>query len=237
MKKHISTIILSVCLMIGFSTTTTLAEDVPTSGSCGDTATWSYDDSTRVMTISGTGSIFNRGAGIYDYRHSVKKVIIENRISEIGSEFFSEYDSLEDITIPESVTRIGYGVFKGCTSLSHISIPGTVVEFDDDWYAYTAGFGWPVFWDCPLTTAGPIGSGCDIEFGWTESIPNNAFTGCRTLKSITFPANLKNIGEGAFAFTGLTDVEIPASVIRINEAAFLGCWSLNGISVDPNNSM
>lgn len=40
-----------------------LAENVPTSGSCGDNLTWSYDWDTQTLTISGTGDMWNFDPG------------------------------------------------------------------------------------------------------------------------------------------------------------------------------
>ncbi len=48
--------------------------------------------------------------------------------------------------------------------------------------------------DCEkLKTAGPagqVGSNYNIEFGWNEKIPDNAFNGCKYLTSVTLPGSI-----------------------------------------------
>lgn len=51
-------------------------------------------------------------------------------------------------------------------------------------------------------------------------IGSNAFIGCRRLKAITLPYNLKVIGNGAFAITGLRFIEIPGTVEKVSFNAF-----------------
>ncbi len=52
------------------------------------------------------------------------------------------------------------------------------------------------------------------------TIGKNAFFGSSALASITIPASVTTIGEGAFGNSGLTSVTIPASVTTIGEGAF-----------------
>ena len=46
---------LALAAMIGLFTCTVFAEDIPTSGTCGNDATWSINEDT--LTICGTGSM------------------------------------------------------------------------------------------------------------------------------------------------------------------------------------
>ena len=57
-----------------------------------------------------------------------------------------------------------------------------------------------IFGENPLlTTAGPIGSGCDVEFGWTTEIPARAFVGLNnSLVAAYIPATVTGIGYEAF---------------------------------------
>lgn len=233
-KKHISILILVVCLMAMLSVTAIATEEPVTSGSCGEDSTWSYNRDSKTLTISGSGSIWISSGG-FRWRDEVEEVEFNGNITEIGNWAFRSFPNLTNIVIPDSVTVIEGGAFWGCTNLSHVLIPSSVREFRDDAASYEYGVGDPIFADCPLTSAGPIGSGCDIEFGWTDSIPESAFLGCRNLTDVSIPEGIKSIGQDAFAISGLTEVEIPETVIRINEGAFARCRSLNNISVASGN--
>ena len=55
-----------------------------------------------------------------------------------------------------------------------------------------------VFSDCPkLTSAGPLGSNCAIQFAWTEQIPSQAFDGS-FLRYVNIPRSVTSIEEDAF---------------------------------------
>ena len=49
----------TLCLTLALCLVPALAADgqSPTTGSCGDNATWSYDTESETLTISGTGSL------------------------------------------------------------------------------------------------------------------------------------------------------------------------------------
>ncbi len=154
-------------------------------------------------------------------------VTIPPSVTCIGNGAFRGCSSLISVTIPESVTRIGNNAFEWCSNLTRVTIPESVMSIGND-----------AFWRCTsLINAGPTGSGCDYQFGWTESIPSNAFRGCSSLTSISIPEGITRIGDNAF--TGcysLTSVSIPDGVTSIGERAFSECSRLKSV-VFPNNGI
>ena len=56
MKTRIISILLAVCLIFGLLPVGVFAAN-PTSGTCGPNAKWSYDSSTKTLTISGSGTM------------------------------------------------------------------------------------------------------------------------------------------------------------------------------------
>ena len=46
-----------------------------------------------------------------------------------------------------------------------------------------------------LTSAGPAGSGCSIEYGWTKKIPDGAFYGLSHLTELNLPASIEDPGS------------------------------------------
>ncbi|MBR3932673.1 MAG: leucine-rich repeat domain-containing protein [Clostridia bacterium] len=137
--------------------------------------------------------------GIAEYafmNNSIKTVIIPDSITYIGAGAF--YDcNLESLNIPDSVAFIGEGAFADCKNLASVNIPASIE-----------------------TIAGGLFGGCDnlktvnISEG-ILSIEMDVFAGCKSLTSITLPESLQYIGEGAFMWTGLTCLEIPANVTYV----------------------
>lgn len=119
-------------------------EDIPSinasKSKCGDNLTWVLD-SDGVLTISGTGEMYDYSWGLYAYddnrspwhnNNNIKSIIINAGVTSIGSDAFYECSSLKTIVIPETVTSIGRSAFRDCTSLTDVIIPYGVPIIDSD---------------------------------------------------------------------------------------------------------
>ena len=96
-----------------------LAASADESGTCGDNLTWTYEESTKTLTISGEGKMQDYYQGFSPFwldrlGFIIEKVIIEEGVSSIGSFAFYQCYSLASVTIPNSVASIGTGAFSGC---------------------------------------------------------------------------------------------------------------------------
>ena len=95
------------------------------SGTTGD-CTYTLNTSTGTLIISGTGAMGN--FAVSSYNSYVRTIIIEDGVTNIGEQVFSDCSNLTSITIPESVTSIGYRAFSNCSSLTSINIPESVTS-------------------------------------------------------------------------------------------------------------
>lgn len=64
-----------------------------------------------------------------------------------------------------------------------------------------------------------------------NAIPAKAFTKCGSLQQIILPDNVSTFKSGCFSYSGLTSIEIPASVATYEYNIFLGCASLSEVTV------
>ncbi|MDE6672440.1 MAG: leucine-rich repeat domain-containing protein [Ruminococcus sp.] len=88
-----------------------VSEDV-TSGKCGDNADWNFDKSTGILTISGSGKMYDYATIISEmpwklYNNQIKRVVVEKGITE----FYFNYNqknqpNLDSFVIAESVSLI-----------------------------------------------------------------------------------------------------------------------------------
>lgn len=120
------------------------------SGTCGDNLTWDFANG--VLTISGTGAMTNYSSSSssrapwYDYRSSIKSVVIEEGVTSIGNYAFNACSGLTSVTIPNSVTSIGSSAFYGCTNLKTVYNNSNLnITFGSTAYGYVAYYATTLF--------------------------------------------------------------------------------------------
>ncbi len=163
--------------------------------------------------------VTNIGWNAFSGCSSLSSINIPGSVIIIGRSSF-ENCNLKSVVIEEGVVRIEENAFSGCSSLSKVVIPESVEAIETD-----------VFSGCTsLETAGPIGSGCDYEFGWKERIPTNAFAECRNLISVSIPESVTLMGSYAFEnCSSLSNIILPEGLTSVGERTFSGCSNLNSI--------
>lgn len=161
----------------------------------------------KITSVSLPDTLKTVNASAFFKCTALDSLSLPDSLTTIGECAFIYCSSLKTLTIPNSVTSLGKSAFDGCLSLEKVIIPENVtISFEVNSYGCS-------FTDCPkLKSAGPIGSGCNIEFGWKDSIPDFAFCSCNNLISVKLPYGIQRIGENALAGTALTSISIPNSV-------------------------
>ena len=190
------------------------------SGICGDNLTWVLTED-GTLTISGTGEMYgytNDSTGNYapwyNYRESIKEVVIETGATSIGSCAFYNCGNMTRVEIPDSVTAMRYSAFNSCASLPGVEIPNSVSYIGDH-----------AFKNCTSLAS------VEISNSVTELI-SGTFYGCTSLTNVVIPDSVTNIGWGTFyGCTSLTSVAIPDSVTRIAADAFYTCKALKRVEI------
>ena len=219
-----------------------------TSGFCGDNLGWTYNSTSKTVTITGSGAM-------WDFKDTDERW---------GG------NPVRTIEIPAGVTYIGKGAFDGCSALQTIS-----VDSGNTHYATTDGclldYSKHTFIRCPEGKTYSYG----LPSGIT-TITSKAFANCSSLTGITLNSNVSTIAEDAFigcksltrfinfgsnsnfsvdndilfnssktklicypAAKSGTSYFIPESVLQIQDYAFFGTEKLNEIMVlgsNPNYS-
>ncbi len=149
-----------------------------------------------------------------DNRLAVKKIVVEEGITNIGYHAFDGMENLQSVSLPSTLTSIQEGAFSECKSLTSIIIPEAVTEIFSG-----------VFNKCTSLQ--------DVTLPSTVSkLGSSAFSGCTSLKSIVLPSGINNVPAWCFyECTGLESVVIPEGVKQINERAFYNCDALQTLAL------
>ena len=183
-----------------------------------------FEGCSSLTDVSIPQSIKSIGNSAFAGCEKLSNIFIPNGVESIGNSAFYGCKSITSMVLPETLTSIGDGAFNSCSNLSKIIVPASVQEMGGD--------GVTLFSDCKLYSAGPIGSGSDYEFGWTDKIPDNAFHGCGNLTCVSLPSTVTEIGKMAFRYCrNLTNIDLPDHLASIGRNAFDSCESLTSIRI------
>ena len=159
--------------------------------------------------------------------YAIGEITIPDSVTSISVYAFNDCKSLTSVTIPDSVTSIDDWTFSYCTSLTSIEVSGNNKN-------YSSADGVLFNKDKSELITYPAGK-TDSEYvipNSVTSIGRYAFSGCKSLTSITIPDSVTSIGDYAFcSCENLTSITIPGSVTSIGNYAFERCESLTSVII------
>ena len=193
-------------------------------------------------------------AGAFEGCTNLSHVTLGTGLTSIGTSVFSGCTALLGIMFPDGLNNIGEEAFEGCTGLTNIAIPDNLTNIGASAFQGCIG----------LTNAG-IGDG-NLSATATITLGESAFSDCTNLVSfilgnntidtgfepfygcplnqVTILNGVTSLGDGTFAYcTGLTNIIIPDSVVRIGDSTnnsgygygsgsglFQGCTNLASVT-------
>jgi len=190
----------------------------------------------------------------------IKRVIIPEGYTSIGTKAFNDCTKLKSIELPQSLTSIGEWAFQGCTELTNIKLPESLTSIGNYAFLDCEGLASINFPD-NLTSIGEwafqgctglkniklpknlisIGyrtideDGGDMPLGSICDLGDCTFAGCTGLTNIEFPEGLTFIGTEIFRdCKGLTNIKLPESLTSIGDGAFSGCTGLTDVKLPEN---
>ena len=177
----------------------------------------------------------NEGGVIYldewviDFKNTHEQVVIREGTVGIAYDAFGHSQKLVSVILPKSLKFINTYAFEFCTSLIEIRIPHMAVYIDE--YSF---IGCASLESIVVDAANPIyhsAGNCLIE-----TASGTLIAGCKN-SVIPDDGSVTVIEKLAFHYcTNLAQLFIPKTIVSIGEEAFIGCFSLESIVVDPQNA-
>ena len=170
---------------------------------------------------------------------ALQKIVIPGNVIDIEECAFSGCTSLESVTINDGTKTIGRFAFSDCTSLTELVLPGSIDIIDDF-----------AFFNCSSLENADIPRSVEEVGGYvlegtkwmSQQKDDFVIVGDGVLikyngkeKSKSIPANIKMIGDYAFAENKDIDTILMAdNVTEIGKKAFYNCKRLKTIGLSPS---
>ncbi len=201
------------------------------------------------LTLAGNTEI---PAGAFTGRSMLLNIKLPAATTAIGDNAFTNCAVMHLESLPATLETIGEGAFSGCTGMdSELSMPASLTRVGADAFAgsgvkrvdFSGAEGldlsnaYNLFGGCrnlsevvlPNATKmipGSMFKGSGLSEVYLpeglESIGSEAFKECGLLKGINLPSTVNNIGDRAFAYSGLEGIDLPKSVTGMGEYVFTG---------------
>lgn len=179
---------------------------------------------TSLMSATIGNSATSIGDGAFRSCTNLTSVTIGNSVTSIWSHAFQDCTSLSGVYFQRNTTSLGANVFDGASNATVYYLPGTT--------------GWgPTFGGRPTVLWYPL-----VPYNYTAyngTVTITGYTGSGGAVIIPSTINglpVTSIAYKAFYFsTLLTSVTVPASVNSIGDGAFVACANLGSVKVDVLN--
>lgn len=105
-------------------------------GKCGQDITWCLDSETGVLTISGSGNMYDynpyevEGDSLFSWNTAITSLVINQGITNIGECVFYNCVNLTSVELSNTIKAIGYEAFHSCSNLKSISISRRTSNID-----------------------------------------------------------------------------------------------------------
>lgn len=203
-----------------------------TFGATGDNLTWSLTFGGD-MTISGAGGMNTWAAASetpwYEYRNSIKSVIVDTDVTNVGNYAFAEYPKLESVMLSSSVNRVGTYAFRMDSALTTINLEN-VITVQDNAFIQSG------ITEAVLDKATSIGANAFSQCVNLESVTirepvigENAFNGCQKLTNVDL-RSVKIIGDRAFVQTSIGGADL-SSATSVGSEAFASLKTLKYVVI------
>lgn len=177
-------------------------------GRCGDSITWTLDDSGN-LTLSGSGEMWNNGYDDSPFKdYEIRKATVKYGITSIGESAFLGCRGMTELTLPNSVRSIGKYAFDSCTGLTNLALPSSVTSI-----------GSAAFQGCSGLTELTLPSS-------VTSIGESAFICCSDLSKITSLAEIPPVcGSGVFDRVNKTNCELIVPIVSVTAYKQAEVWN------------
>ena len=201
---------------------------------------YAFSDCDSLINITIPNSVIKILSHTFEHCIYLEKITLQNAC--MGSYMFAFNDSLETVSIPSSIVKIDDHAFTYCANLKNVEYASKIIG---DYMFYGVGRGSAGFTfnfntedlpDSNVTNYVYITSDItrvgEFAFALISEVETIKFENVNDKAANQGDASENNyLGDFAFAFTSITEIELPNSVTYIGEGLVAGCQLLDTITL------
>ena len=196
----------------------------------------SFSGCSKLGAILCPESVVKIGSHAFSRCSNLKEIVLQGGVSSIGEYAFYRCENVSNVVIPQSVVSIGGNAFSECTSVRRVKTSGAFSLYDIFPGSYSkieevevvdgsVGITGRAFYRCASLKSVTIPE-------TVRDVGGYAFDSCSSLEEVVLPASLETIGTYAFNMCGgLKKIILPRGLRSIGNYAFDGCSALSEVSV------
>lgn len=180
------------------------------SGDCGSSIKFTFNGTTGVLTLTGTGETSTYTAGNtsigrtpwYSYRTDITKVVVGEGITKLGNYVFSKMTNLKTVVLPSTLESITWYAFYQDSALNNINLGDTKLT----------SIGINAFEDCTALAT--------VTLPETMVEINNYAFNNAGVKTVNFPVSCTSIGMYAFYGCAMSKISLYEPITSVGMRAF-----------------
>jgi hypothetical protein len=176
---------------------------------------------------------------------SLANMTLPDSLTYIDSLAFADCTALTSVSLPAGLRSINRRAFEGCGNIVLYVVRGSHAEdsaksakipyeYEPLTFFYVLADGGATITGYSQELLGDLVIPGELDGYPVTSIGDSAFADCMEIANVTIPESVTKIEGEAFARSGVTSVNIPDSVIIIDEWAFKECFRLTNVTIGSN---
>ena len=166
---------------------------------------FTFKDDSKLKKFVFSEHILHIPSDILRNKRNLTQVVLPKDCREIGDFTFKRSVRLKDITFGNDLIAIGNESFS-CTGIENLTLPDSLADILPG-----------AFYACDKLLTARLGAS-------TKILGDCAFKNCYKLNKIALNEGLERIGNQAFSFTDIREIELPSTVKEIGQQVFAGTY-------------